>query len=215
MEARIKIPDLNKLKSSIDKIEGVKESLEKRKEALILEIDDLNKEEETLVLVVELLRQMADAEISKAVDSVESLLTEGLGTVFEDQNLEIKAEVRLIRGKVSVELNTIREYPDGTKICAKSVEGFGGSVTTIQSILLRIIVLLKHGLRPLLVLDESLMALESKYIPNVGKLLGSLCDRLGLDLLVITHNPELVDYAHNHWELVKENGSSTFRKKSK
>jgi len=206
------IPDIGDLKSTLDKALGIEAALKTQESKLDADISFLEKEEEILNLVVELFRQMADAEITEATQAVESLLSEGLYTVFEDQDITVETEVRLVRGKVSVDLHTIRKYPDGREIKNSSLEGFGGSITTIQSILLRIIVMLKQGLRPLLILDESLMALENRYIETTGKLLRSLCERLDLDALVITHNPELVEYAHTHWDLKKGKNSSTFKR---
>lgn len=210
----MKIPDLSSLKSEIDKFHGIKESLEMRRVNLEKEINHLESEVSVLILVVELFKQMADMEIRDSIDAVETMLTEGLNTVFQDQDLKVQADVRHVRGKVSVELSTIRKYADGSEVRSKSLEGFGGSVTTVQSILTRIIVIMKHGLRPLLVLDESLMAIESKYISNMGKLIRSLCDRLEMDALVITHNSDLIEYAHTHWQLKKMSDHSTFERVS-
>lgn len=206
------IPDLTSLRSKIDRVNGIKDSLTSRKSELEGEIVKLESEVTIRRLVVELFKQMADSEISESIKSVETLLTDGLNTVFQDQELEVKAEVRHVHGKVSVELATIRRYPDGKEIRAKSVEGFGGSVTTVQSILNRIIVIMRHGLRPILVLDETLMAIESKYITNMGKLIRQLCERMGMDALVITHNPDLIEHAHTHWKLKKNKNHSTFEK---
>jgi DNA repair ATPase RecN len=210
----IKIPEISGLKSEIDKFHGIKEALETRQYDLTKEIEHLDDEVSILRLVVELFKQVADMEIRDSIDAVENMLTEGLNTVFQDQDLKVKADVRHVRGKVSVELSTIRTYPDGTEVRSKSIEGFGGSVTTVQSILTRVIVIMKHGLRPLLVLDESLMAIESKYISNMGKLIRSLCERLEMDALVITHNSDLIEFAHTHWHLKKMSDHSTFEQRT-
>jgi len=206
------IPSLTTLRSALDKAIGVRESLEKRKAELDKEVKALENEDEILNLVVELFRRMADAEISEAVQAVESLQTDGVQTVFYDQNLSVKAKVHQKRGKVCVDLLTVREYADGKIIEGKSIDGFGGSLTTVQSVLMRIIVMVKHGLRPFLVLDESLMAIEDRYVPQLGQLLRSLCERLDIDMLLITHNPALAETAHGHWKLRNPKGPVRFEK---
>lgn len=207
----LQIPSLTELRSNLDKALGVREILAQQKIALDKEVVFLEGEEEILTLVVELFRRMADSEISEAVGAVETLQTEGMQTVFTDQKISVEALVEHRRGKVCVDLLTVREE-GGMVVRGKSINSSGGSITTIQSVLMRVIVILKHGLRPFLVLDESLMAVEPRYIPQMGALLQSLCERLGMDILLITHNAALADTAHHHWKLRNPKGPVWFEK---
>ena len=56
-------------------------------------------------------------------------------------------------------------------------------------------VLTRRGLRPLLLLDESLGAVAEHYVPRVGKFLSLLATRLNLDILAVSHNPAIVEAA--------------------
>jgi ABC-type lipoprotein export system ATPase subunit len=89
---------------------------------------------------------------------------------------------------------------------------FGGSVVTLQSILLRTIIILRRGLRPVLFLDETLPAVDSNYTANIAVFLSDLCKKLGMDILVVTHNPTLFEMADNRYKIVRKNGESWFEK---
>jgi ABC-type thiamine transport system ATPase subunit len=93
-----------------------------------------------------------------------------------------------------------------------SREAYGGAVTTVQSVLLRIIVLLKRGLRPILIMDESLPAFDSTYVDNMGLFLKTICARLGIDILLVSHNPAMVEAADRAYRIQKINGAAVFRK---
>jgi ABC-type lipoprotein export system ATPase subunit len=77
--------------------------------------------------------------------------------------------------------------------------------------LLRIVVLTRRGLRPLLLLDESLAAINEQYIPRVARFLSLLSDRLGLDILAVTHNPTLVEEADTAYRIQAQKGAAVFK----
>ncbi len=153
---------------------------------------------------------MIDQEVTTGVQAVEKLLSQGLQAVFDDQDLKVRAEVGVSRGKVTVDLVTVQTRSDGTTVEGLTGEAFGGSVTTVQSVLLRITVILRRKMRLLLLADEALPAFDSNYIANVGRFLGLLCSKLKLDALMVTHNPALVDSVRNGYRIHNRHGAATF-----
>ena len=67
--------------------------------------------------------------------------------------------------------------------------------------------MMRRGLRPLLMLDESLPAFDHNYVVNMGRFLSTLCQRVGMDVLLVTHNQALVEAADNAYRLVPRRGS--------
>lgn len=165
---------------------------------------------EELDLVAVALRALLDAEVLDAVKVVETLQTEGLRTVFHDQDISVRAEVEELRGKISVNLVT-HQVKDGQIIEGASIDGFGGAVSTVQSILLRLIVIRQRGLRPVLFLDETLPAFDDRYVTDMSRFLQSLCHKLGVDLLLVTHNPALVEAADKAYKISKLGSAATFK----
>jgi hypothetical protein len=195
------------LRSKIDRATGLRDGLRSRAETARTAITRLEAEESLLSLVQVFLQKFIDQEVTVGVQAVEKLLTEGLQTVFNDQDLKVKSVVDVQRGKVSVDLITVQTHKDGHEIEGSSGDSFGGAVATMESILLRAIIILRRGLRPLMLLDETLPAINHDYLVSTGRFLSVLCKRLGMDILLVTHNPALEEAANRAYRLVRRNGS--------
>lgn len=206
------LPTTSRIRSLADRATALRDAAVKRLADTKAEIKRLEDEGEVLEHVSELFRRLIDREVTTGVKAVEKLQSEGLQTVFSDQDISAEAEVDVVRGKISVDLTTVHRREDGSVIRGQSTEGFGGSVTTVQSVLLRIIVMIRRGLRPLLLLDEALPAFDADYIVNVGQFLKVLCDRLGIDILLVTHNQALVESVDNAYRIVRRPHGAKFEK---
>lgn len=201
------------LRSGLDRALGKQESLRQRKVRAEEEVRRLEAEEEIADLSSGLIRVLIDDEITSGVKAVEELLTEGLRAVFDDQDLSVRADVDVQRGKVSVDFTTIQKQADGTVTEGLTRESFGGAVTTVQSVLLRVIVTMRRGLRPVLFLDETLPAFDSKYVHNMAGFMRTLCDRLGVDILLVCHHQPAMEEAASHaYRIQKIDGVASFRK---
>lgn len=198
------------LRSQADQLVGARDALVRQVASTKKAIKDLEVEGEVLAVVQGAFRTLIDREVTAGVQAVEKLLTEGLQAVFSDQDLSVRAEVNVSRGKVSVDLLTVYTRPDGTVIEGISNDAFGGAVATVQSVLLRIIVMRRRGLRPLLLLDESLPAFDANYVYNMGSFLALVCERLGIDLLLVTHNPAMVESAKKAYRIVQTKTGARF-----
>lgn len=176
------------------------------------DVTRLSNEAELLDHVSETLRQFVDAEITDGVKAVEALQTEGLRAVFSDQDIRVRADVEVLRGKVNVSLVTVQRKADGTEVEGETLDGFGGSVSTIQSILLRLAIIFRRGLRPVLFLDETLPAFDDKYVHSMAAFLKMLCKRLGVDILLVTHNTALIEASDRAYKIRWDDDSSTFQR---
>jgi len=206
------LPDLSRLQSQASEAKGLRDGLRRALQLLQGKIRALEDEEELLEMTSSLLRTLIDKEVEAGVKAVEDLQTEGLQAVFDDQDLSVKASIDIQRGKVSVDLLTVQKLPDGTTIEGLPTDAFGGSVLTVQSILLRIIVMMRRDLRRFILLDEALPAFDSNYISNMGSFLSELCKRLDIDILMVTHNPALFEAADRSYRIVKKGGEATFQR---
>ena len=204
------LPSTLTLRSSLDRALGLRQGVQGEIQTTKDKIVTLEKEDETLILVSGLLRHFIDREVTLGVEAVQSLQTEGLQAVFDDQDIRAKAEVEVSRGKVSVNLVTVQTRSDG-EIEGEGMDSFGGALVTLQSVLLRIIIIVRRGLRPLLVMDESLPAIEGGYLLNMGKFLSVLCAKLGVDILVVTHNPLLVETADRAYRISLKDNAAHFQ----
>jgi len=206
------VPTVTSLRTQAEHVRGMRDAVQADLATTLAKITELEAEEELLALVGGLFRVLIDQEVADGVKAVEKLQTEGLQAVFDDQDLEVRANIQVQRGKVAVDLVTVQRTPSGDVIEGVSTDAFGGSVLTVQSVLLRIIVMIRRGLRPLLLLDETLPAFDQNYITNMGSFLSELCKRLGIDILMVTHNPALFDAADHSYRILRKDGNVRFEK---
>lgn len=208
------VPDLTSLRATVEKAKTLRSVLEERIEENKTQVQELQNEEELLDLVGNLIRQLIDVEVTDGVKAVEKLQTEGLQEIFHDQKLSVRAEVGEERGKVSVTLLTGRERKDGSVVEGTADQSFGGSVLTMQSVLMRITVIFRRQMRPLLLLDETLSAVANKYVDRAARFLSTLSKRLDLDILLISHDEALVSASTNAYYVTYEKDKAKYRKVS-
>lgn len=203
---------LRAVQSSMGVLRARREAATSGLSRVCADITRLEGEEEVADLSGGVIRALIDDEVTLSVKAVEDLLTDGLRAVFEDQDLSVRAEVDVQRGKVAVNLLTVQQNSDGTLVEGLSRDAFGGAVSTVQSVLLRTIVIVRRGLRPVMFLDESLPAFDANYVGNMGAFLRALCKKLGIDILLVSHNPAMVEAADRAYRIVKTDGRATFRR---
>lgn len=203
---------LRALTEETAKILGRRDAAKDSLAGSLVAVKNLEERTELLDMVAVLIRGLIDAEISEGVKAIETLQTEGVRAVFDDQDISVRAEVEVQRGKVNVSLITSQKKEDGVVVEGVSLEGFGGAVSTVQSVLLRMALIFRRGLRPVLFLDESLPAFDERYVLNMAAFLKTLCARSGVDILLVTHNPVLVEAADNAYRIRRESGYASFQK---
>jgi chromosome segregation ATPase len=188
--------------------EEVRRSLRDSRES----VSRLENESQLLDHVAVLLHTLIDGEITEGVKAIESLQSEGVRAVFNDQDIAVRADVEVSRGKVNVSLVTSQRKENGDLIEGLALDGFGGAVSTVQSILLRLAIIFRRGLRPVLFLDETLPAFDDRYVHSMASFLKTLCKRMGVDILLVTHNPTLVDAGDRAYRIRRDKGFCTFQR---
>ena len=135
-----------------------------------------------------LLDRISEEEIENGIKTYIYLLEQGLKAIFPEQEVGLNAEISKIRGKVSLKIKTTFKGLDGVLVEGDGLDSFGGAVSTVQSLLLRISLILKRDLKPFLILDESFPAVDGDRVGLLVDFLKVLCEKLNMDILCITHN---------------------------
>ncbi len=204
----MQVPSISRVQSLANQAIGYRSALTRSLNSTLEELKNLKSEDEILELTAALLRGLIDEEIVESKNLVQSLFTEALKRVFSNQNLSVRAEVAELRGKVCLNLITEELHPNGIRTEGLSVDCNGGSVTTVQSILMRIVTIIQRKLRPVLFLDESIPAFDPNYIMDMMEFLKTLCDRLGFDIVLVTQDRSLVEFANVAYDLKKSDGKA-------
>jgi ABC-type transport system involved in cytochrome c biogenesis ATPase subunit len=128
------------------------------------------------------------------VRSIEGVVTEGLRTIFVDQDLTFEAEMSQRYNKVAIDF-CFRQDNQLMPIKGHPLEAFGGGPASIASLILKVLAIRRLKKWPLLALDETLGAVSDEYIDQTGAFLQQLAEKTGIAILLVTHKPAFLDHA--------------------
>lgn len=164
-----------------------------------------------LVKVGELFRALMDQLVTKQVRTIESVVTEGLSTIFHDLELGFEADLSTKYNKVSVDfLFRQGAADDPLAIRGKPLDSFGGGPSAVADLILRMLAVLRLKKKPLLLLDETLASVSEEYVDATGHFLKQLSESMGLDVLLVTHKHSFLDHADRSYrcsEVALDDGS--------
>lgn len=130
---------------------------------------------------------------------VEALVTAGLTAIFEE-NLSFHLIESTSRQTPQIDFVVKTHLPDGSSFETDVLSARGGGLAAVVGLLLRVVLILltrASGKRSpdVLVLDETLAHLSREYLDAAGQFLRTLVDSTGLQLIMVTHQSELVEFA--------------------
>jgi hypothetical protein len=157
----------------------------KEVETLIIDQEVLDKTEKALKFLVD---KLAKKDLSR----LDKLVTYGINVVFPDRDISFKSEIVEFGKKMRIDLKTIY---NNNEVDPDSM----GSVSVIESFLLRVLCIAKLKKAPILLLDETFAAVHNSCVENVSQLISEISSKLKIDILLITHNTGFSEHAdHNY-----------------
>jgi chromosome segregation ATPase len=205
-------PRLQSLKTAAVRLQTQRDALARDHERAVQEVEELNAVIEKLSKTSELLRALMDKLVFDQVKAIESVVTEGLKSIFFDQDLSFEAVVGTSRGKIAIDL-LIRRTRQEVDIVGPPLETFGGGIVNIASLTLRLLALMRLKKFPILLLDETLSAVSDEYVDQTGQFLGKLSETTGIPILLITHKQSFLDHAKTSYQAFEDEGEKLSLKK--
>lgn len=189
---RKRVQDLNR---NAARLQAARDQVVSDLEARRQEVETLTSRIDRLALVGELLRALMDKLVLDQVRSIEDIVTEGLKSIFFDQQLKFEAEVSQKYNKVSIDF-FFRQGVDAAAVRGHPLESFGGGPSSIASLVLRLLSLLRLKRTPVILLDETLGAVNGdEYIDAAGRFLHKLATTTGIDILYVSQKAGFADHA--------------------
>ena len=147
-----------------------------------------------------LLMGISDGRTNALAQFLGGLVTEALRAIFDDvEGLTFVVSTRVLRGNLAVEFALESQGPAGP-VLRPVLGSHGGGVTEVVAFVLRVSVAYLRGAR-FLVLDEPFARVSAGYRPRLAAFVREVVDRLGLKLLIVTHDDELPLVADDHYVL--------------
>lgn len=177
------------------------------------EIGVLTETIEDLDRVTVLLNSLGEDRQLKAQQTIEELVTRGLQTIF-DETLSFHI-VQSIRGRAANVEFLVRTTLGDDVIETPVMEARGGGLAATIGFLLRLVVmLLAKGTKQenIIVLDETFAHVSAEYLGPLGEFLRQIVDKTGVQMVMVTHQPEFAEYADNVYRFSTVEGKTQVQK---
>jgi ABC-type phosphate/phosphonate transport system ATPase subunit len=175
-------------------MEGVYNSKKEQLDKSRGEITSLMTERDLLDKTEKLLKFLADKAAKKDLAKMDGLISYGLHKVFPDRDIKFLSEIVEYGKKLRIELKTLYK---NNEVSSDTM----GSVSVIESFLLRLLCIVKLKKAKIILMDETFSAVDSAYIFNVSNLLSELSKKLAINILLVTHNPGFEEAVDNSLRL--------------
>jgi DNA repair exonuclease SbcCD ATPase subunit len=181
---------------SVDRETGEARALALRGKAVQSELAEAKELKETLAQAVGVLTGIGEARQEEAQRRIESLVTYGLRTVFEDE-LSFHLVQTVSRNAANVDFVVRTTLADGEQIDTPVMDARGGGLVAVVGFMLRLVIMLLAPDRqsPILFLDEPFAHLSAEYEPRMASFLRELVDKTDIQIVHITHSDAYTDDA--------------------
>jgi len=173
-------------------------------------------ESETALLeqVTTLLQGLEAAWQKNFQTSVAKVISRGLTLVFEEP-MELKIVSKVRADVTTVDFRIVQG--EGADAIETDILGAkGGTVIALVNVLVRALLILsaRPALRRIMILDEVFGLADPRYYEAFGSLLREMCDKLGFQIILVSHDDTIIesaDVAYEVYHVSRKKGSS-FRK---
>ena len=198
--------DVETMKRKFYKAQGMEHQIQCNLSVAKTNLDNLNKRIKLIEQAQSFLQKVAQDTQSQLKFQIEDIVNLALNTVFPDEYL-FQVDFNISRGKTDAELIFINQKTGG-KI--DPMNASGGGVIDIVAFALRISAyVLESGTDNVIILDEPFRFVSKDLVERAGEILKVLSTKLGLQIILVTHIPELIDVADKTFKIKKnQNGVS-------
>jgi len=179
----------------LDKLNAYQSLLSNRLAKASIESQDHKYKSELYLKCSTIFKRWLEDSIERNVESISELTTTGLNYIIHDQPLKFLIKQEQKNNRISMKFALEQDGFEGDPLCS-----YGGGAAVVISLILRLSIMQRLGLGNLLILDESMVALANTYVPNAASFIRQLSEKTGVNILMVTHNPEFLNGAHTAYE---------------
>ncbi len=185
-----------KLNKAIIKRQSNIELLAQRKQRL----EEIKTETEEVLKSLSVCQEVAKEVQSQLSVKIETITNLGLETLFGDE-YSFKLEYVTARGKTEVEFNLYDKMGNQIDPMVQS----GGGLVDAMTLCLRIAVYNISHVNNTIVFDEAMKFLSKGFREKAAELIHTLSERLGLQIIEVTHIPEFMENSDKQFVIKKIN----------
>lgn len=201
------------LKKNITKLQAYRSVLRTQGTRLEAEKNDATRKSELYQRCSEIFKRWLEESLEKNVHSMAELATIALKHVIPDQDLTLKIVQEAKYNRMAIRF--LLEQKEGPELVeGDPLDSYGGGASAVVSLVLRLAVMSRMRMGNLLLLDESMSFVANAYVPNAAAFMRHLAEETGVNILMVTHNPEFMANAHTAYEGHKDGSLKLRRLKS-
>lgn len=203
---------LRRTARALDQLTGAARALAQAGQRLQGEITQLRHTVEAHEQAAHLLASIGEQRQADAQTQIESLVTQGLHTIFGPE-LSFHV-VPATRAKTPVVDFVVRSVlPDGSIVDTDVLDARGGGLAATVGFLLRVVVLLlrRSDGDSVLILDETFAHVSAEYEPRLAEFLRELADKTGVQIVLVTHSDAYLDAADVRYRFDLRDGQTRVR----
>jgi ABC-type uncharacterized transport system YnjBCD ATPase subunit len=156
--------------------------------------------------VMQALTRVGEERQDHAQRQIEGLVTRALQAIF-GENLSFHVVQSVRGGQAQVDFVIRSEHIAADELAGPNLDApvlvdtpvigaRGGGMAAVVGFLLRLVVLLlTPGARRILLLDETFAHVSAEYKPRVAEFLREVCDKAGVQVVMVTHDPDFSEVA--------------------
>jgi len=194
--------NLNELKNKVEQAKGAKNQVENRLKTIKSDIKAQQSRQKSIELAQVLIQTTAKETQEKLRYHIEDIVNTALDTCFPGE-YSFVVDFQIKRGRTEAELYLDKE---GERI--NPMDATGGGVVDIVSLALRLSAWTLSKTDNLIVLDEPLRFLSADLKPLAGEILKKLSKKLGIQIIFVTHDKEMIDIADKVFQVKIKKGRS-------
>jgi DNA repair ATPase RecN len=191
---------LRAARSAADREAGAAQQLALAGQRAVAEAEEIRGLIDQHQRVTTLLTTIGEQAQEQAQREIEQLVTRGLQVIFgEELTFHLIPSVRASRAELDF---VIRSHYGERVIDTPVLEARGGGMVVVVAFMLRLVVLLlTPGARRVLVLDEDFAHVSAGFEPRVAEFLREVCERAGVQVVLVTHSDAYADFADVRYQL--------------
>ena len=185
------MPELTQIRRRLEQEKGSFSMLRKKLHVYNDEISELEKKKQDIELARVLIREIGFKTQEQLQYHISDITSLALSAVFEDP-YELKVAFVQRRDKMECDLTFTRA---GVELDPLNSSGYGA--VDVASLALRVASwsMQRPRRRNTIILDEPLKYLSEDMQVFAGKMIKELSDKLGIQFIIVTHEPLLADFA--------------------
>jgi len=193
------VSNLGLIANKINKVKSAREIYEEQYCETRRQIKKLERKQTVIIKSIRIIQEVAQATQQELECKISEIVTAAIQAVFKEKD-ELKITFEMKRNKTEAEITVFNERGHTVNL----LNDDGGGLIDIVTFSLRLACWRIKATKsaPIFLFDEPFKNLSKKYLPAAIQFMHDIREKLGVQIIMITHISELAESADKNIEIV-------------